>query len=273
MWDGSPLNGKTILLHAEQGFGDTIQFARFIRMVAAQGGRVVVECHPELVRLFRDCSAAERVIARGEALPPFDQHAPLMSLPLVFHVRLQTIPAVVPYFQVSKPLADRWRERIASTSGEHKLRVGLCWAGNAVHRDDHARSAPVAELASLAIDGVVFHSLQKRALPVELKQMRVVDHSADLTDFAETAAMLINLDHVITVDTAVAHLSGALGVPASVLLSSIPDWRWMLHRQDNAWYPTHRLYRQRRLGEWSAVVQNVATSLRTMLKNDPGHSD
>jgi Flp pilus assembly protein TadD len=266
-WNGSPLNGKTILLHAEQGFGDTIQFARYVPLVAARGGRIIVECHRELLRLFRPSPGVDLAIARGDALPHFDEHSPLMSLPLAFHTRLETIPASVPYLQAGDELVGRWKERLAAMAkGGRVLHVGLCCVGNAAHRNDRERSIPFAALAPLATAGIIFHSLHKEFVPSDSNGMRWVDHSQELTDFAETAALLANLDHVVSVDTAVAHLSGAMGIATSVLLPWLPDWRWMLHRQESAWYPTSRLYRQKRFGQWQEVVQRVARSLEQIVQ-------
>jgi Flp pilus assembly protein TadD len=263
-WDGSALDGRTILLHAEQGFGDTIQFARFIKQIAMMGGQIILECPRELLRLLRDSAGVDRVIGRGDELPHFDVHAPLMSLPLIFGTLLETIPASVPYLGVSDALITRWKERLVeSAGGAPTIHVGLCCIGNAAHRYDRDRSIRFAEFAPLATAGVTFHSLHTEPLSESvIGQMRLVDHSRELIDFTETAALLANLDHVVSVDTAVAHLSGALGISTSVLLPAVPDWRWMMHRQDNAWYPTLRLYRQKRRGQWSDVMQRVARSLR-----------
>ena len=255
-WNGEPLAGRTILLHAEQGFGDTIQFMRYAPMVAARGGRVIVECHRELVRLFADSPGVTHVVAMGETLPAFEQHAPLMSLPMIFGTRLATVPASAPYLRPRAALVGKWKEALAGK----ELHVGLCWYGNAGHRNDRERSIPLSELTGLAFDGVMFHSLQKEHLGIA-PGMLLMDHSRELSDFAETAALIANLDYVISVDTAVAHLSGALGIATAVLLPVIPDWRWMLHRQESAWYPTVRLYRQKRIGEWGEVAGRVAKDL------------
>jgi tetratricopeptide (TPR) repeat protein len=262
-WNGQPLAGKTILLHAEQGFGDTIQFVRYVPMVAAREGRVIVECHRELVRLFVDCPAVVRVIAFGEVLPAFDQHVPLMSLPRIFGTQLASVPASVSYLRSNPVLLRNWRERLAA----NVLHVGLCWYGNARHRNDRERSIPLGDLAALATEGVVFHSLQTEPAGVAPPVMQLIDHSRELSDFAETAALIENLDYVISVDTAVAHLAGAMGIATAVLLPMVPDWRWMLHRQESAWYPTVRLYRQKRMGKWGEVVQQVAKDVSRQAKS------
>jgi tetratricopeptide (TPR) repeat protein len=264
-WDGDPLNGKTILLHAEQGFGDTIQFARYVPFVVMRGGRVIVECHPELARLFRGIEGINRVIANGDTLPHFNEQISLMSLPLIFQTRLETIPASIPYLKADEALIGQWNDRLrAVAGGERLLHVGLCGSGNPGHRNDRERSIPLASFSALATDGVVFHSLHNAPVEFIPDGLYVVDHANELTDFAETAALVANLHHVVTVDTAVAHLSGALGIPTSVLLPSVPDWRWMMHRQDNPWYPTVRLYRQKRPGEWTEVMQRVGRAIREM---------
>jgi tetratricopeptide (TPR) repeat protein len=276
-WNGNALAGKTIFLHAEQGFGDTLQFIRYVPLVAAgrQGesdahmgaGRVIVECAAELVRLVRESPGVDGAIARGDPLPHFDEHAPLMSLPLIFQSRLHNLPATVPYLQADAVRIGQWKARVTAFAGpEHIFHVGLCWAGNAVHRNDRQRSIPFHQLAPLASDGILFHSLQKEPVPPQREGLRIVDHSKSLFDFADTAALLANLDMVITVDTAVAHLSGAMGIACCVLLAALPDWRWMLHRQDSAWYPTLRLYRQQRPGQWSDVLRRVAGLLRTIVR-------
>ena len=262
MWDGRPLAGKTILLHAEQGFGDTIQFARLVPAVAARGGRVIVECQRELVPLLDRMPAIDLAITAGDPLPPFDEHAALMSLPSILGNRLETVPASIPYLMPDQSLISKWKERLAKhASHPPLLHIGLCCVGNASHRNDRQRSIASAALQPLAIPGVVLHGLHKEPANLKLNGVEVIDHSHELTDFAETAGLIANLDHIITVDTAIAHLSGAMGMSTSVLLPLVPDWRWMMHRQDSQWYPTHRLFRQKRFGEWVDVVQRVAKAL------------
>jgi Flp pilus assembly protein TadD len=253
-WQGQKLgrkpDAKTILLHAEQGFGDAIQFARYAPLLAVGGDqKVIIECQRELVELFQSLAGVDAVVARGQNLPPFDEHISLMSLPLICRTRLGNIPSAVPYLRADPAAVARWRTRLDSLGrGQH---VGLCWSGNPLHRHDRQRSIPPELLAPLARDGVILHSLQLVPPPARLP---IVDHSPELTDFAQTAAMLANLDAIITVDTAVAHLCGAMGLPAFVLLHSTPDWRWMMHRTDCAWYPTMRIVRQHKAGDWSGVI-------------------
>jgi Flp pilus assembly protein TadD len=271
-WDGHPPEGRRILLYAEQGFGDTIQFVRYVPMVAARSGRVILECQPELVRLLQGVPGVERLIARGgcdEALPDHDMHCPLMSLPMVMKTTLQTIPAEIPYLRCDAELSSRWRERLLSGT----LNVGLAWAGRPSHTNDRNRSMPLSMLAPLArVPNVSFISLQKEhsaspGTPGEGRgegSLPLIDWTGELDDLADTAALIDNLDLVITVDTATAHLAGALGKPVWVLLPFVPDWRWMLDRTDSPWYPTMRLFRQPALGQWSPVVRDVVQALQSL---------
>lgn len=266
-WVGGPLAGKSILLHAEQGFGDAIHFVRYAPRVAALGVRVVVEAHGELKRLFESVAGVEQVIARGETVPPVEAHCPLMSLPLAFGSELHSIPAPMPYLRATPADIQRWRDRLAveqRISGR-SLRVGLCWAGSPKHSDDADRSIPLQAFAAIAQDRVVFISLQKGPAAEQASNppagMRLIDLTPDLTDFADTAGLIANLDLVISVDTAVAHLAGALGKPVWVLLRRVPDWRWLIDRRDTPWYPTMTLFRQCRRGEWGQVIEEVSQQL------------
>lgn len=272
-WDGRPLSGKTILLHAEQGLGDTIQFCRYAPMTAGRGARVIMEVQPELRRLFANgLFGVDQVFERGEALPPFDEHCPLMSLPLAFRTDARTVPAHVPYLTPDASLVERWRRRVDQSTGKPK--VGLCWAGSGTHQDDRNRSIPLAEFAALAACDVTFHSLQKGPAAAEAAMppvgLRMVDHATDLTDFAETAALVSHLDLVVTVDTAVAHLAGAMGKPTWILLSSFPDWRWLMQGADSAWYPSARLFRQEKRRVWRPVLESVALCLCSHFSREYG---
>jgi Tfp pilus assembly protein PilF len=257
MWDGSELNGRRILIHAEQGFGDMIQFSRYLPLVAERGGRMVVSCQRALHGLLRQMKCVEQWIGPEEAAGEYDVQCPLMSLGSIFKTGLATIPEPV-RFAADAALAQQWKERIGPGEG---MKVGLVWAGK---REPPFRSVPVAALAPLGkIAGVRYISVQTgraaaEAAPAELK---LKNWSAELRDFAETAALIANLDLIITIDTAVAHLSGAMGKPTWVLLKASPDWRWMLGRSDCAWYPSMRLFRQRRAGEWDAPIGEVAGEL------------
>ncbi|NJN85700.1 MAG: tetratricopeptide repeat protein [Leptolyngbyaceae cyanobacterium SL_7_1] len=256
-WDGSELNGKTILLWAEQGLGDTIQFIRYAQLVRHRGGRVIVECQPSLQRLLSTLPAVEQVIAQADPLPAFDTHIPLLSLPHALGTTLETVPAAVPYLQAPtpKPL----------TAPPGTLKVGIVWAGNPNHRSDRHRSCPFHHLLPLLQQpGVTFYSLQvgrSADLAPHLDSLVLYDLSPELQDFADTAAAIAPLDLVITVDTAVAHLAGALGKPVWILLSYAPDWRWLLDRSDTPWYPTARLFRQPQAGDWTTVIAQVITAL------------
>jgi hypothetical protein len=258
-WKGQALEGKTILLYAEQGFGDAIHFIRYAPLVAATGGKVVLECQPALERLFRRFPGVSRIATAGQSLPAFDYQCPLPSLPGVFKTTISTIPATIPYLAADAETADCWRKRIEST-GKFP-HVGLVWAGSPDNLNDRNRSIPLERFAPLAAaERVRFHSLQT-APPPAVGGIALSDWSALLTDFAETAGLIANLDLVIAVDTAVAHLAGAMGKPVWLLLPFSPDWRWLLDRSDSPWYPTMRLFRQEIPGDWESVIRRVATEL------------
>jgi tetratricopeptide (TPR) repeat protein len=265
LWLGrEEIVGKTILLHAEQGFGDTIQFCRYAQHVASLGATVLLEVQPALVSLLERLESPARVLARGEPLPDFDFHTPLLSLPLACMTTLgTTIPAQTTYLTVPADKLEAWRNEIGTSEG---VRVGLVWSGSLTHTNDPNRTIPLAELAPLLeIEQVMFVSLQKEVRDNDrtlLMQSPIVDYSERLQDFADTAALIDTLDLVITVDTSVAHLAGALGKPVWILLPHIPDWRWLLERTDSPWYPTARLYRQPRAADWQSVVRNVTDDLR-----------
>ncbi len=259
-WDGAGFAGRRLLLHAEQGFGDSIQFIRYLPRVAALGGEVIVECPAALVRLFESLPGVAEVVAHGSILPAFDLHAPLMSLGRLFGTTLETIPAAVPY--LAAPAA---RFALPVPAGT-RLKVGIAWAGRPDHKNDRNRSCPVEHFLTLAErPGVALYSLQKgeRAgdIAAAAADGRVHDLGPRLADFADTAAAIAGLDLVISVDTAVAHLAGALGRPLWVALAFMPDWRWLLERADSPWYPTARLFRQHRRGDWADVFARIAAAL------------
>jgi tetratricopeptide (TPR) repeat protein len=264
-WNGAPLAGRTILLHAEQGLGDMLQMARYVPLVAARGGHVVVEIHPPLVRLLQGLRGVQQVIPLGAPLPPFDLHCPMFSLPLVFRTRLDTIPAE-PYLQADPALAipAGCRALLVERNG---LRVGLVWQGTPqigahVNRE---RSLALEQLAPLAdIPGVSLYSLQKDADPKSVRQataLGIADLMADVTDFADTAARVAELDLVISVDTSTAHLAAAMGKPVWLLSRYGGCWRWLTGRSDSPWYPGLRLYRQDASRDWTSVVAQVARDL------------
>jgi tetratricopeptide (TPR) repeat protein len=266
-WNGRPAADQTVFIHAEQGLGSAIQFVRYIPRIAAGCRRTIVECQPPLERLFRrsfeDGSGGRvTVAARGGEVPAFDAHAAMMSLPHLSGTTLATVPADVPYLKAAEDDVDRWRARLA---GDARPRVGLVWAGNPKHLNDHNRSMPASALAPLVNAGRgTFYGLQVGSAQggiAELPAGRVVDLASELKDFAETAAALESLDLVLSVDTAVAHLAGALARPVWLLLPCVPEWRWLLDRADTPWYPTMRLFRQQDPGDWAGVVDRVGAAL------------
>lgn len=256
-WQGEPLTGRTILIHAEQGFGDTLQFCRYLPLLAVSASRVVFECHPPLAALMKTLSPGIDIVPMGQPLPAFDYHLPLMSLPLLFNTTVETIPKTVPYVHPPAERLPFWQSVVPE---DGRRRVGLCWAGKAY--PDPGRTIPAAALAPLtARTEVAFVSLQLGE-GGERPAVNLVDITMLVRDFADTAALLAQLDLVITIDTAVAHLAGALGKETWVLLPAAPDWRWLLKRDDSPWYPTMRLFRQQQPGNWFDVVDRVATALR-----------
>jgi Flp pilus assembly protein TadD len=265
-WSGGRRDGRILLIHAEQGLGDTLHFARFVSAAAASGGPVVLQVQPPLVELLRG-SLDVTVVSRDEPEPPFDLHVPLMSLAYELGCRIETIPAQQPYLKVAPAKIAEWQRRLAKYSG---VKVGVVWAGNAGHLHDRKRSL-LAEilLPRLLMPGVQLFSLQKevrasdRAVLERLKG-RVVDLEPLLTNFAETAAAASAMDLVIAVDTAVAHMAGALGKPTWILLPHILDWRWFYERDDSPWYPSVRLFRQHRPGDWESVLNRLSGELERL---------
>jgi len=261
-WDGGDLSGKTILLCAEQGLGDTIFFSRFVPLVAQRAGKVTVAVQPDLLALLRSISAQTRWIALGEQVGVCDAYCPLPSLPGVMRTNLTNIPAEAPYLRADAELSQKWRARLP----QGRPKVGLVWAGKSQQHIDRERSLPLAQLAPLAQNGAWLVSLQKgeAARQVAASKFPIADWTDELKDFSDTAALVDNLDLVVTVDTAVAHLAGAMGKPVWMLLPFVPDWRWMLERNDSPWYPTMRLFRQEKLGDWEAPVSQMALALREL---------
>jgi tetratricopeptide (TPR) repeat protein len=263
-WHGEAgIAGRTILLHAEQGHGDTLMAARYIRYVIAQGAHVVLEVPQPLFVLFAEIEGLKQIVVTGSALPSFDLHCPLMSLPLAFGTTLATIPTDVPYLRTPTTDAERWRRRLPTSD---RPRVGIAWAGNPRFKRDRGRSIGLRPLLPLlARDDVQFFGIQKFLRDGDAEVLRAhprVVHLGDaIESFADTAAIMSSLDLVISSDTAVAHLAGALGRPTWVLLQFVPDWRWLLDRKDCPWYPSARLFRQPRPNDWAAVVADVADAL------------
>jgi len=267
-WQGESLKGRHIYVQAEQGFGDTLQFARYLPMLAERAGAVSFRLHRELVTLMRANLPGIAVLG-DESLPaPADCEAALVSLPKLFRTRQETIPAMMPYLHAPAGHALRWRQRLAELKG---LKVGLAWAGNPGHVNDFRRSLELAKLAPLlAVAGASFVSLQVGARAEDIKrgEAAILDPSDDIQDFSDSAGIVAALDLVITVDSAVAHLSGALGKPTWVLLPVVSDWRWLLQREDNPWYPTMRLFRQAPGGLWPPVIDRVAAELAAIIAGD-----
>jgi len=262
-WRGEPGGGRTILLWAEAGFGDSIHFVRYVPMVIERGWRVVLEVPSPLTRLFAGIAGAT-VVAVGESLPPFDAQCPLLSLPLAHATTAETIPAAGPYLAARRDAVAMWSNRLPREG----LRVGIAWQGNPAHTNDRNRSFRLDELARLAaLPGVKLISLQKGAGVDQLANLswaasiHTLGADYDAGDFLDTAAVVMALDLVIGVDTSVVHLAGALGRPAWVALPWVPDWRWLEAREDSPWYPTVRLFRQNKPGDWDGVFVRIAGEL------------
>ncbi len=262
LWLGdAPLAGRTILLHAEQGFGDTIQFCRYAPMVKALGARVVLQAPAPLRPLLATLEGVDQLSETGAALPDFDTHCPLMSLPLAFGTTLPTVPAGTPYLAADPARVARWRERLGPARGR---RVGLAWSGLASFKGDVTRSAPLAALAALIRPGVEYVAVQKDVRDTDLvaaEALGVRLFGPEITDFAEAAALSVLMDLVVSVDSAPAHLAGALGQPVWVLLHEPAEWRWLRGRTDSPWYPTARLFRQDRPGDWAGLAARVGDAL------------
>jgi tetratricopeptide (TPR) repeat protein len=267
MWRGQEgLEGKTVLVYAEEGNGDTIQFARYAPMLAARGARVILAVQEALQPLLTGSPGVSQCIARSAPLPAFDFHCPICSLPFAFGTRLDTIPAVTPYLPApARERVQSWEQRLRDRLGPHrKCRVGLVWSGNPNHGNDHNRSLPLRTLLRLLDADASFISLQKDPGADDkllLEQAGVIDLTADLCDFSETAALVSCLDITITVDTSVAHLAGALGRPTWIMLPYCPDFRWLLDRGDSPWYPTARLFRLGRSRDWNELIEGMRSAL------------
>jgi hypothetical protein len=269
LWLGKDdIAGKTILFHSEQGFGDTIQFCRYVPLVAARDVHVMIEVEEPLRELMTGLAGATKVIVKGDPLPNFDFQCPLPSLPLAFKTRLETIPSSAPYLRVPKQALEYWGALLGT---KRSLRIGLAWAGNAKHVRDRERSMRLRDLLPLLDIDATFVSLQKevRAGDAEtLTSCNMLRFGQELGNFSDTAALISQLDLVISVDTSVAHLAGALGKPVWILLTHAPDWRWLLDRDDSPWYPSARLFRQRETREWSSVTMRVREELLEFTGNE-----
>ena len=297
LWDGSDLKGKTILFHAEQGIGDAIQFVRYAPLIQKRGGTVLFECPAPLTRLFANLPGIDRLVPADSPLPAFDVHLPLLSAPGIFGTTLATIPADIPYVFAERVASASGEWRVASDEGplhsplatrhspllvatrhspllvatrHSPLLVGVSWQGNPDHLGDRYRSFPLKCFEALArVQGVRLFSLQKGFGTEQLTEVNdlfpVVDLGSQFRDFMDMAAVMMNLDLVVTVDSAPAHLAGALGIPVWVALPLVPDWRWLLNRADSPWYPTMRLFRQTTWGDWNSVFERMAKALSALV--------
>ena len=269
-WRGEDIGGKTILLHADQGFGDAIQFVRFAKLVAARGARVLLEVRRPLIPLMRALAGVDTLLEHGQPLPPFDVQCSLMSLPLALGTRLDTIPADVPYLRSDPERSAAWAARLGPRT---KPRVGIVWSGSAGHNSDMRRSLALEKFLAAMPPGVEIHTLQKDVRPADAATLaahpEIFDHTAAQTSFGEAAALIDHLDLVISVDTSLAHLAGAMGKQTLILLAYVADWRWLDGRNDSPWYPTMRLFRQPAWGDWTTVLARVRGEIqRDLLSAD-----
>jgi tetratricopeptide (TPR) repeat protein len=269
-WDGSPLNGRSILVHAEQGLGDIIQFIRYLPLVHAQASYVIFKCQQDLFRLLQNCKGFDEIMEQtpsSKSAVQFDVHIPLLSLPGIFGTTLDSMPSNSSYITADPKLVTQWQMRIGHNED---FKIGIVWAGNPKNRWGRKRSCSLAYFAPLAdTPGLTFYSLQKGPASTEAfnppKNMKLINLENELNDFTDTAAIIANLDLVISVDTAVAHLTGSLGKPLWNLLYFSPDWRWLQNRDDSPWYPSMRLFRQTRPNDWVGVFEQVKKALNSHL--------
>ncbi len=267
-WSGEPLDNRTILVYEEQGFGDIFQFVRYLSLLKAKGCNVILACSRDLFRVLSGCEGIDQIIevtAVNTIAIEYDFHVSLMSLPLFFDTRLSTIPAYVPYLTAEPALLEKWRIEF---SRDKNFKVGIVWGGGLLNSSDkdRLRSCPLEEFIPLmGIPDITYYSLQKGIWAEQAdnppQDMKLVNLDRELNDFAETAAVIANLDLIISIDTSVVHLAGAMGRPVWTLLNFSSDWRWLLERKDSPWYPTMRLFRQHEPGNWKMVIMDVAEEL------------
>jgi tetratricopeptide (TPR) repeat protein len=266
-WNGQPLQGKTLLLYAEQGYGDALQFVRFVRVAARMGARVILGVYGPVAALFSMMDEHPVIVRHGERTPDHDYHAPIMSMPFILGLDEKTFPADTPYLRADEARVATWKTCLPQS----QFCVGIAWQGS---KSDPTRWAPLAAFALLSrIPGVALISLQKTDGLEQLKDlppgMKVEalgpNFDAGPDAFLDTAAVMMNLDLIVTIDTAIAHLAGALGRPVWIALKRVPEWRWMLERSDSPWYPTARLFRQKQAGEWAAVMEEMASELTRLV--------
>lgn len=264
-----PIAGKTLLIHAEQGLGDFIQFCRYAPLAESMGAKVILEVPAPLVSLLSTLKGNFTIIEKGKPLPDFDMYCPVMSLPLAFKTTVETIPATVPYLHVNPDIQLEWQNRLGA---KIKPRVGLVWSGSTTHKNDSKRSIAFSALAPILQLPIEFHSLQKEIRPEDSKILsnygQIHLHQDEINNFSDTAALVQEMDLVISVDTSVAHLAGALGQCAWILLPYSPDYRWMLDRDDSPWYPNTRLFRQTAIGDWKSVIPKIAEELERLCHNN-----
>ncbi|PTB20602.1 glycosyl transferase family 8 [Trinickia symbiotica] len=266
-WDGRPMPGKTLLIHDEQGYGDTFQFMRLVPWAKAKSGaRIVLEINAETLTLARRTTGFDELLARGTLPPAFDMHCEMMSLPMALGLKLDDLPGPVPYLSADPVRLERWRRRLADLP---RPLVALVWAGRPTHFNDANRSMNLAQLAGLGQTGARFLSIQKGPAAIQAacppERMSLLSLSDEIEDFEDTAAILCIADLLISVDSAPVHLAGALGRPVWVMLPKVPDWRWMLERTDTPWYPQTRLFRQDARGDWTSVLARMANELAQLV--------
>jgi hypothetical protein len=262
-WDGRPMAGKTLLIHDEQGYGDTFQFMRLVPWAKERSGaRIVLEINEDTLPLARRSTGFDEIVARGTLPPAFDMHCEMMSLPAALGLKLADLPGAIPYLSADPLRLDRWRKRLADLP---RPLVALVWAGRPTHFNDANRSMSLAQMAPLARTGATFVSIQKGPAHLQAATpppgMSLVSLSDEIADFEDTAAILCIADLLISVDSSPVHLAGALGRPAWVMLPKIPDWRWLLEREDTPWYPQTRLFRQNDGADWTDVIARIASEL------------
>lgn len=268
-WDGSSLNNKKILMISEQGFGDNIQFIRYTKILKKLGAYIILECKKDLIRLFKNIKEIDRIIEKGEPILNVgaDYYIHLMSLPCILKTDLNNIPNKIPYLKSNQPLSNDLKEKLNTKN----LRIGIAWAGNPNQADDKTRSTKFKYFQTLKMPGIQLFSLQMNNS--ELNDPDIIDLKDDINDFLDTSSIINNLDLIISVDTSVAHLAGAMGKPIWTLLSYIPDWRWLLKTKNSPWYPEMRLFRQQKKGDWNSVFEEIKQELGNLLKGKNNSED
>ena len=269
-WDGSPLEGKRILLHAEQGLGDTIFFGRYVTLIAERGGVPLFHVQPSMVELAGSIKGVAEVIREGTPLPAFDLHLPIMSAPGIFGTTEETVPVTLPYISANPEKVAHWKAELARRTS--KFKVGLVWEGGPFQPENYLRSASLAAYAPLgAVPGVAFFSLQKGSAEEQSKNpppgMDFTDLGPFIKDFSDTAAILDNLDLLISIDTSVIHVAGGLGKPVLMMLAYAPGHMWMFHRSDTPWYPTFKIFRQPAFQDWATPVAQVKAELEKLMRD------